>query len=90
MGCLLIALALLLPRVAIVLLFLFTRLFDGVFTTWLWPLLGFIFLPYTLLAYTAAVVNTGGAITPGWLVLIVIAIVVDVGHWERGYRFRRR
>jgi len=90
MGCVLFALALLAPRVAMVLIFLLTRWFQDAFGTWLWPVLGFIFLPYTTLAYTAAVLNTGGAITPGWLVLIVIAAIVDLGHWGGGYRSRRR
>jgi hypothetical protein len=42
------------------------------------------------LAYMAAVLNTGaGAITPGWLVLIIIAVVADLSHWGGGYRFHR-
>jgi hypothetical protein len=90
MGCLLVAFALILPRAAIVLIFLFTRWFEMVFSSWIWPVLGFIFLPYTTLAYTAASLNTGGNLTLGWLILIIIAVVVDVGHWGGGYRVRRR
>ncbi|HET6427464.1 MAG TPA: hypothetical protein VFJ30_03570 [Phycisphaerae bacterium] len=90
MGCLVILLALLLPRVAMVLILLFTRWFQAAFTTWIWPVLGFIFMPYTTLAYMAAVLNTTGGITLGWMILIAIAVIVDIGHWGGGYRARRR
>lgn len=90
MGCLLVFLALLLPRVAIVVIFLFTRWLHAAFATWLWPVLGFVFLPYATLAYTAAVVNTGGRITLGWLLLIILAVLVDIAHWGGGYRARRK
>ena len=91
MGCILVVLALLVPRVVMVAIFLLTSWFGKAFETWVWPVLGFLFMPYTTLAYMAAVLNTGpGAITPGWLVLIVIAVLADVGHWGGGYRYRRR
>ncbi len=90
MPCLLLVLALLVPRAAIVLVFLFTPWFDQVFATWFWPLLGLIFLPYSTLAYTAAVLNTGGTITPGWLVVMVVAVLADLGHWGGGYHSHRR
>lgn len=90
MPCLAILLALLVPRVAMVLIFLFTRWFEAAFATWLWPLLGFIFLPYTTLAYMLAVLNTGGVITLGWLVLIIVAVLVDISHFGGGYRVRGR
>lgn len=89
MGCFIVLFALLLPRAAMVLIFLFTTWFQQVFATWLLPILGFIFLPYTTLAYTAAVLNTGGSITLGWGILIIIAVIADVGHWGGGYRWRR-
>ncbi len=90
MGCVLVLLALILPRAALVLIFLFTGWFEVAFATWLWPVLGFIFLPYTTLAYTAAVVNTGGHVTVGWLLLIIVAVLADAGHWGGGYRTHRR
>jgi hypothetical protein len=90
MGCLLAIVGLLLPRVAIVLVFLFTRWLQSAFATWIWPVLGFIFLPYTTLAYTAGAVNTGGNLTAGWIILIVVAVIADVANWGGGYRVRRR
>jgi hypothetical protein len=89
-GCVLIFLALLVPRVTMVAIWLLTTWFQAVFDTLLWPVLGFLFMPYTTLAYMAAVLNNGaGAISPGWLVLIIIAVLADLGHMGGGYRFHR-
>ena len=89
MPCLLVLVALLLPRLALVLIWLFTDWFAAVFDLWLWPVLGFLFLPYTTLAYMAAILNTG-AVTLAWGILIVLAVIVDIGHYDRGYRGRRK
>lgn len=90
MPCLFVVLALMVPRVAMVLIFLLTQWFEAVFANWLWPVLGFVFLPYTTLAYMAAVLNSSGPITSGWLVVIIIAVIADIAHWGGGYRTRRR
>jgi len=88
MGCLLIVLAVVVPRVTMIFIFLLTGWFGTAFKSWVWPVLGFIFMPYTTLAYTAAVLNTGGSISPGWLVVIILAVLADIGHWGGGYRVR--
>ncbi len=55
--------------------------------SWVWPLLGIIFLPWTALAYL--VVFPGGVAGLDWLVLI-IALLVDLGAHGGGYRYRER
>jgi hypothetical protein len=72
------AFALLAPRVAIVALWLFTGWFDGLFTNSLWPILGFIFLPTTLLWYTAVHYWFGGVWSLWPVVGLVIAMAIDV------------
>lgn len=91
MGCILVVLGLLLPRVVMVFIWLLTDWFSQAFTTMLWPILGFLFMPYTTLAYMAAMLNTGGSVSGMWLVLVVVAALVDLGHWggTRHYHGRR-
>ena len=90
MGCFLAIIALLLPRLALVLIFLFTPWLGMAFDTWLWPLLGLIFVPYTTLAWTATVLSTGGDITLLWGLVILLAVLADLGHWGGGWRSHRR
>src|SRR5690606_39429831 len=52
-SCLLVLLALAAPRLAVILVWLFSDVFSQAFDSALWPILGFIFLPTTLLCYTA-------------------------------------
>jgi len=91
MGCILAIIALALPRVLMVIAFLVTNWFDRAFEARLWPLLGFVFMPYTTLAYMAAMLNNNHTLAGGWLVLFIVAIIVDVGHWGgSGHTYRRR
>jgi len=84
MGCILTILALALPRVLMFLTFLLTDWFGRAFQTRLWPLMGFVFMTYTTLAYMAAMLNNHHALSGGWLALFMVAIVVDAGHWGGG------
>jgi hypothetical protein len=73
--------------------FLMTNWFERAFETRLWPLVGFVFMPYTTLAYGAAMLNNTHALTGGWLALFITAIVFDVVNWSGGghtYRIRSR
>jgi hypothetical protein len=73
MPCLFALLALVTPRLAIALLWFFTDFFAGVFDTALWLILGFLFLPTTLLWFVA--VQPGSAASSSWSIIgIVIAI----------------
>lgn len=66
-----------LPRLAIFLIWLFSHWFSSVFNGWLIPLLGFIFLPYTLLWY-AAVTNWFGGSWGFWQIAIMaLAVLID-------------
>ena len=78
MPCLMVLLALCIPRVVIVLLWLFTQWFNGTFPTPLWPVLGFVFLPTTLLWYTAVQHWFAGQWTVVPIVGIVIALLIDL------------
>ena len=53
MGCFLVLLALISPRLVLVVLWIFSDLLSRAFSSWIIPLLGFFFLPWTTLAYAA-------------------------------------
>ena len=78
MHCLLALLALIFPRVIIVLVWLFSDYLGRAYDTAIWPLLGFFFLPLTTLAYAFAV-NSNGSVTGFYLVIVVIAVLFDLG-----------
>ena len=63
--------------------------FQQAYTTLLWPVLGFIFMPYLTLAYMVMKLQ-GGTLAGAWLVLVVVAAVIDVIHWGgTGHHYRR-
>jgi hypothetical protein len=71
-------LALITPRLVVAILWFFTTWFSGMFVNLLWPLLGFIFLPTTLLWYSA-VQNWYGGVWGTWPVVgLVVALMIDV------------
>ena len=77
MPCLFALLALMLPRGLILGLWFLSDWFDGLFDTFLWPVLGFFFLPTTLLWYTAVQHWFGGEWTTWAIVGMVVALVID-------------
>jgi hypothetical protein len=87
MPLLLAMLALFAPRIAILALWLFTNWFDGMFASSLWPILGFIFLPTTLLWYTAVQYWFGGVWSLWPIVGLVISLAIDVSPVRERRRF---
>ena len=78
MPCLFAVFALITPRLLIVCLWFLTTWFRGTFDSLLFPILGFIFLPTTLLWYTA-VQHWFGGVWSLWPVIgIVVALAIDV------------
>ena len=78
MPCLVGCLALFFPRLAIILVVIFSDYIGNACQTTLWPLLGFIFMPLTTLAYAWSV-NTYGSVSGLGLVVVVLAVLVDLG-----------
>lgn len=83
MPCLVALLALLAPRLTIVLLVIFSDWIGQAYNTVLWPLLGFFFMPFTVLAYALAI-NQAGSVTGIYLVLVVLAVLLDLGSLGGG------
>ncbi len=78
MPCLLILGVLAIPRTIIVLLVIFSDYIGRAYDSFLWPLLGFIFLPTTTLAW-AWMTNTRGEAGGVHLIIVVLAVLLDLG-----------
>jgi len=78
-GCILIVLSAFAPRLVLFLVWLFGGgWITAPFSTWIWPLLGFFLMPVTTLAYAFSWHQTGGNVGGGWIVLIVVAVLMDM------------
>ncbi|MHC4600849.1 MAG: hypothetical protein ACYS47_17800 [Planctomycetota bacterium] len=89
MGCLVTLLALITPRIVMVGIWLTTDWFGRAYETTLWPVLGFIFMPYTSLAYMAAILNNG-RVSGLWILLLIVAIIADLSSDGEASRRRAR
>lgn len=89
MACLVALVILAFPRIALVLLFLFSHYLQHAYHGLLLPLVGFLFLPITTLAY-AWMANTGRPTTGVNLLILIVAVVVDLGGLGHGVSRRRR
>ncbi len=84
MPCLLALIGFFFPRIVLIVLWLSGYL-DKAYATVLWPLLGFFFAPFTTLAYAWAI-NTNGSVSGIYLVVLVIAVLMDIGVLGGGDR----
>jgi hypothetical protein len=79
MPCLFVIIAAFFPRLALIVIALMTSWFSAAFNTRLWPILGFIFMPYTTLACMGAMLNNNHTVSGGWLAMIIVAVFLDLG-----------
>ncbi len=78
MYCLVGCIALVTPRLAILLVVIFGDYIGRAYDTLMWPMLGFLFMPTTTLAYAWAI-NSRGSVEGFQLVVVVIAVLIDLG-----------
>lgn len=88
MCCVLILVALVGPRLALFVLWALSDYLSRAFDTFLLPFLGFLFLPWTTLAYAVAQNSLGGVHDLG-LILVVVGVLADVGVLGGGASQRR-
>jgi hypothetical protein len=88
MPCLLLILVVAFPRIVLVALFLLSNYLERAYHGLIVPVLGFLFLPLTTLAY-AWMVNTGQHTEGVNLLILVVAVVIDLGGLGGGEYHRR-
>jgi len=89
MGCLLALFAGVFPRMALLIVWLARpRMVDAAFDTWVWPLLGILFLPFATLMYV--ILWQSGGINGGDWFWVALAGLLDLGHLGAGYTQRRQ
>ncbi len=88
MPCLLLIVVLGFPRVVLALMFFFSTYLERAYHGILLPVLGFIFLPLTTLAY-AWMVNNGRPLEGINLLILIVAVLIDAGSIGGGASRRR-
>jgi hypothetical protein len=76
-GCLFILASAISPRLGVFILWAFTDRMSIAFDKWWWAALGFIFLPWTTLAFALVYAPVQGVTGFGW-VIVAFAFVVDL------------
>jgi hypothetical protein len=89
LGCLFVLFATGFPRIGLILVWAFTNWVEIAFATWVWPLLGLVFLPLTTLLYVLVEVATVGDITLGGWLLIGLGALLDIAHWTQMFANRQ-
>ena len=81
MCCLVLSMAFIGPRFALLLVWLFdSGRVNAAFSTWLWPLLGILFAPWTVLMYVIAWGPLYGVSGFGW-VLVAFGVCLDLATY---------
>jgi hypothetical protein len=84
-GCLFVLLAAFAPRLIVIFTWIARpAYFDAVFSTWIFPILGIIFLPFTTLVWLFLGSPPLGVHGIDWL-WIVLAVLLDLSHYANTY-----
>jgi len=75
------------PRVALFVWWVFGDKVDAAFSSWIWPLLGLIFLPWTTLMFVLVDAPVGGIHVAGWI-LVGLGFVLDLSSYAQSRAYR--
>ena len=81
MGCFASGAAAFIPRFVLAVWWIFGSKVDVVFSSWVGPLLGLIFLPWTTLFYVIAWSAIGG-VNGAWWIFVALGVVLDLGTYS--------
>lgn len=76
------------PRVVLICAWLFTNWYDA-FGSTVVALAGLVFLPWTSLAWMYTFFHNSGQASGIYVVLIVVAVIVDLGAYGGGTRYKK-
>jgi hypothetical protein len=87
--CFIVLIGLLSPRLAIILLAIFSDILSRAYDSWVIPLLGFFLLPWTTFVYALMWDSGAGHHVVGieW-VLVGVAVLLDLSSWGFGRRYQ--
>jgi len=88
MACLLALFALISPRLALIVLALFSDVLSDAFDSWLLPLLGFFLLPWTTLAYAWMWANGTNEVSGFEYFIVILAFLFDLSSYAGGQHSR--
>ena len=74
----LVVIALFAPRTLLFFIWLLTNWCNQAFEGWFWPFMGWLFMPFTTLAYLTAMLNNNHSVGGNWIILLVGAIIFDL------------
>lgn len=83
-ACLLAMGAAIAPRLVFIIMWIFGTRVSLAFDTWIWPLLGVIFVPYTTIMYVLVWTPAAGIYGWDWL-WIGLGLVLDIMKWGQIY-----
>ena len=90
MGCLFALFAGIFPRLGLFIVWVARpALVNAAFDTWIWPLLGIVFLPFATLMYVILYTPGVGLIGGEWF-WVILAAILDVGHLLAAIARRRQ
>jgi len=88
-GCLFVIAAAISPRFGVFLLWAFTDRMSIAFNEWWWAAIGFIFLPWTTIAWALVYAPVKGVTGFGW-VIVVFAFLADISTHVASSQARSR
>jgi hypothetical protein len=89
MPCLIALFALISPRLALFVIWVFSNLLSRAFESWAVPLIGFFLLPWTTLAYAAMWSSSDRVYGFEWFI-VALGFLFDLASYSRVERRRRR
>ena len=88
MGCLILLTSMISPRLALVLVWIFTDFVDRAYDSFIVPFLGLLVLPWTTLIYSLAYAPRVGVTGWGWF-FVILGVLADLSSYGENARRNR-